>query len=434
MSRKTTKVPSHKFDKFRKAFWKSDFDKSKITIEKDQPQNSGFAAENSPTATPPVNTKSVSEACLKAVTVSTSTQPVTQPKRLTEVPTLRITPYAWRKLRYIRGKTQNEVGFFGVTAADDPLLLIDVALVPQEVGPATVEFDGLDIARFWAECDQKGMVPAQYTRIWVHTHPGNSATPSGVDHNTFDRYWGNSDWAIMMVVAQDDSYTIKLRYNVGIPADFAIKLHITYDIDFPATDKTAWDKEYAEKVKTRTYTYTQASSQYHVPVSKWNGRGYGYGYSYWGTEENNYESAFTKNRLCFADIWTQISEEDRRTFCQLMSVSSDLNEIKRFFTYLDSGMESGISIYESKPSRPTIVTYVRTIPLKSVEEIIKKKKLETVVTPKKESNAFGTDSEYENYDSVYLDTSRTEVETAMPSTKIGFESTVVGLPDPFLKE
>ena len=38
---------------------------------------------------------------------------------------LRFTPYAWAKLRFLRDVGETEVGGFGISRADDPLLVED---------------------------------------------------------------------------------------------------------------------------------------------------------------------------------------------------------------------------------------------------------------------------------------------------------------------
>ena len=54
---------------------------------------------------------------------------------------LRFSPTAWAKLLYFRDKSDNEVGGFGVTEADDLLYVVDFITVKQQVSCVSVKFD-----------------------------------------------------------------------------------------------------------------------------------------------------------------------------------------------------------------------------------------------------------------------------------------------------
>ena len=56
-------------------------------------------------------------------------------------PSLRFSPYAWGKLIYLRDRGDTEIGGFGLSGADDPLLVIDVLTVKQRCSFVTVAFD-----------------------------------------------------------------------------------------------------------------------------------------------------------------------------------------------------------------------------------------------------------------------------------------------------
>ena len=56
-------------------------------------------------------------------------------------PVLRFTPTAWAKLLYFRDRTDNEVGGFAITPADDLLFVTEFVTVKQEVTTVSVKFD-----------------------------------------------------------------------------------------------------------------------------------------------------------------------------------------------------------------------------------------------------------------------------------------------------
>ena len=113
-------------------------------------------------------------------------------------PQLRFSPTAWAKLLFLRNRGMSEVGGFGVARLDDLLYVEDVQTVQQVCSVVTVEFDDAAVARFFDEQVDAGRKPAQFARIWIHTHPEMSAQPSGTaradrDHREYRRkYCGAS--------------------------------------------------------------------------------------------------------------------------------------------------------------------------------------------------------------------------------------------------
>ena len=98
-------------------------------------------------------------------------------RRFLRRPTLRFTPYAWAKLVFLRDLGSTEVGGFGISAKDDLLLIEDVRLVRQRCSSVTVQFDDVAVTDFFDEQVDRGLPPERFARVWIHTHPGNSASP-----------------------------------------------------------------------------------------------------------------------------------------------------------------------------------------------------------------------------------------------------------------
>ena len=165
-----------------------------------------------------------------------------------ENPTLRFTPLAWMKLRTMRDVTNNEVGGFGITDADDLLLVKDFVIIEQTVSSASVEFDDETVSNFFEDQVVAGRKPEQFARIWLHTHPKWIHTPSSTDEETFARVFGRCDWAIMFILAKDEKTYARLRFNVGPGGHVEIPVAIDYNVDFPASDLEGWREDYADKV------------------------------------------------------------------------------------------------------------------------------------------------------------------------------------------
>ena len=82
------------------------------------------------------------------------------------------------------------MGGFGITPLDDLLNIQDVVLVQQDCTETFVAFDDDAVARFFDDQVDLGRQPAQFGRIWIHTHPGSSAEPSHADLETFQGFTG----------------------------------------------------------------------------------------------------------------------------------------------------------------------------------------------------------------------------------------------------
>ena len=167
---------------------------------------------------------------------------------------LRFSPTAWAKLLYFRDKSDNEVGGFGITEPDDLLFIKEFVTVKQKVTAVSVSFDDEAVGDFFDEQVDLGRKPEQFGRIWCHTHPGYSPEPSIIDEETFARVFGNCEWAVMFILAQDNKTYAKFSFNVGSGGQILIPIEIDYAHDFEPTDKQAWNAEYSTNIKAISFT------------------------------------------------------------------------------------------------------------------------------------------------------------------------------------
>jgi hypothetical protein len=175
-------------------------------------------------------------------------------KRLHNRPALRFTPYAWAKLRYLRDLGPTEVGGFGISSLADPFLVKDVHLVPQFCTAVTVRFQDEGIADYFEEQVDLGRSPQEFARIWVHTHPANSALPSHTDEMTFATAFGSADWAVMFILAREDQTYARVRFGVGPSAELTVPVRVDYSVPFPASDDPAWEAEFERCVVAEELT------------------------------------------------------------------------------------------------------------------------------------------------------------------------------------
>lgn len=160
----------------------------------------------------------------------------------------------------MRDVTDNEVGGFGITEAEDLLFVTDFALVKQKVTAVSVSFEDESVADLFEDQVEAGRQPEQFGRIWLHSHPGDSPEPSCTDESTFARVFGSCDWAIMFIVAQDSKTFARLRFNAGPGGEVKIPVYVDYSYEFDAADFEVWKQQYlANVVEDTTFSLTGKS-------------------------------------------------------------------------------------------------------------------------------------------------------------------------------
>ena len=165
------------------------------------------------------------------------------------VPPLRFTPPAWAKLLYLRDAGPTEIGGFGITSSDDLLLVKDLLLVRQTCTAMSVAFDDDSVAELFDEQVDLGRRPEQFARIWTHTHPGTSATPSGIDEDTFRDVFGRCDWSVMFILARGGATYARLQFRAGPGAALRLPVRIDWQQPFAGTDEQTWQTEYDRCVR-----------------------------------------------------------------------------------------------------------------------------------------------------------------------------------------
>jgi hypothetical protein len=160
---------------------------------------------------------------------------------------LRFTPTAWAQLLFLRDRGPTEIGGFGIVG-DDPFCVEEIGVIKQLATPVTVQFDDEAVADFFDEQIDRGRRPEQFGRIWVHTHPADSAEPSGTDEATFARCFGRTDWAVMFILARGGETYARLRFHLGPGGDLLIPVEVDFTVPFPAADRAAWEQEFEERI------------------------------------------------------------------------------------------------------------------------------------------------------------------------------------------
>jgi hypothetical protein len=144
------------------------------------------------------------------------------------VPALVLAPLAFLKLQFFLHAGETEIGGFGISRTDDLLYVEDFITVRQRVSCVTVEFDDTAVADYFDGMVDEGKVPAQFARIWVHTHPGSSAAPSSTDEETFERAFGRCDWSIMFIISRSGQTYARLRFAAGPRASLLLPVRVDW--------------------------------------------------------------------------------------------------------------------------------------------------------------------------------------------------------------
>lgn len=173
---------------------------------------------------------------------------------------MRFSPTAWAKLLYFRDKSENEIGGFGITVPDDLLCVTDFVTVKQKVSPVSVSFDDEAVANFFDDQVDLGRKPEQFVRIWLHTHPGDFAEPSGTDEETFKRVFGACHWAVMFIIAQNNRAYVRLRFNVGPGGHVLIPVQVDFSDDFGPSNHELWDAEYNANIEVENLSIRSRKS------------------------------------------------------------------------------------------------------------------------------------------------------------------------------
>ena len=163
--------------------------------------------------------------------------------------TLRFSPTAWGKLIFFRDCGDTEISGFGISDPEDLLCVIDFQTIKQDATVASISLDDQAIADFFDAQVDAGRKPEQFFRLWLHTHPGGSATPSSTDEQTFERVFGKCDWAVMCVVAKAGKTYARLRFNVGPGGEVLIPVCVDYSLPFGPSEQEAWKTEYDANIK-----------------------------------------------------------------------------------------------------------------------------------------------------------------------------------------
>jgi len=163
---------------------------------------------------------------------------------------------AMAKLLWCRDKGGTEIAGFGISSKEDPLYIKEFCLVKQDASVAYVEMDDDGLVEFIEKMDDRGLDPCEYLRIWIHTHPGSSPSPSGKDEETFRTEFSNCNWSVMAILARGNQFYARIKMNeINFAVDIEHEVNWS-DMKSELLDVTAWETEFEECVKTTSYSHS----------------------------------------------------------------------------------------------------------------------------------------------------------------------------------
>jgi hypothetical protein len=143
-------------------------------------------------------------------------------------------PLAWLKLQWFCHAGPTEVGGFGISAKNNLLCVEDFVTVKQYATAITVRFDDEAVADLYDELIDRGLPVTRFARLWIHTHPCQSAQPSGTDEETFARTFGSCDWAVMFIVSRTGQTYARLSFFAGPGGQVLLPTEVSWS-DWPAS-------------------------------------------------------------------------------------------------------------------------------------------------------------------------------------------------------
>ena len=174
---------------------------------------------------------------------------------------LRCSPLAWLKWQYLCHAGPTEVAGFGLSALHDPLYLEDILVLGQRATSVSVAFDDAAVADLFDRMTDSQVAPHRFARVWLHTHPGSSAKPSGVDEATFRRVFGSCDWSVMAILSRTSATYARLQFSAGPGGSLEIPVAVDWQAwpGIPSLEShfAQWREEYEQHVKPMPFEYQE---------------------------------------------------------------------------------------------------------------------------------------------------------------------------------
>lgn len=216
--------------------------------------------------------------------------------------------YAYAKLQHMCHKGNSEISGFGVSDPNNPFRIIDFKLIKQKSTLAYTDMD-TNAVRDYMEDE---LMAGRPIRVWIHTHPGDSATPSHTDEDQLSTYFRGPNYFVMFILAKGGATTCRLRMqppelNFHVDKELPLGVERLFEPD-RVIDVASWEKEYEDTVTIPAPTVVE-----HNYTGSGRGNYYGAGYSVCSISEE--EAKALAEKLIAA--WEDKEDEHGNTYLLL---------------------------------------------------------------------------------------------------------------------
>lgn len=175
--------------------------------------------------------------------------------------TLKFTPLAWLHYQFLCHAGPTEVGAYGVHLPGDPFTVNHLWVPKQECSAAFVQCDDEAWEDFLLSERGGGFVKGRPVPIWLHTHPGSSATPSGFDEKNWREEHGKEGQcplALFGILARYGETYGRAQSNAPYKFTAELDFEVLWDkfpdyADVIREEMAGWKAEYDAKVTEKKY-------------------------------------------------------------------------------------------------------------------------------------------------------------------------------------
>lgn len=174
-----------------------------------------------------------------------------------------LAPGAFLKLQFFLHAGETEVGGFGLSSQANLLYVNDFVAVRQTASAVSVDLDSRAVADHLDAMHGRDRTADECARIWIHTHPGTSASPSRSDERSFEEACGQCDWAMLLILARSGRTYARLQFRAGprtrtilpVKVDWSAWPQTFVNARASHTDpRQSWMEEYRQNIRLENAT------------------------------------------------------------------------------------------------------------------------------------------------------------------------------------
>lgn len=166
------------------------------------------------------------------------------------VKSLRFTPTCWAKLRLFRDLADVQIGAFGISTTQDPLLIVDIVLPRQACTPTSTAL----LDDHWPathSIDRKtGPAKERKHYHWITVRTDMDCTADCLSTTFVNKMDNWFPWWTNCTVAQNDTARATLMCNIGPGLRQSLVVLVDFQHPFNGSDHVSWRREYEAAVQT----------------------------------------------------------------------------------------------------------------------------------------------------------------------------------------